>query len=96
MREMVGGKIQYGAGRRIRNWRIFGSRRKSRRLGEQKGYQKSESCPTPVWVGVQSQTTNHICFCREEEFSPLKNGAGAAKDTAETSRRALYAQHRSS
>lgn len=31
---------------------------------------------------------------REEEFSPLKNGAGAAKDTAETSRRALYAQHR--
>lgn len=31
---------------------------------------------------------------RDDEFSPLKNGAGAAKDTAETSRNALYQQHR--
>jgi len=31
---------------------------------------------------------------RDDEFSPLKNGAGAAKDTAETSRNALIQQHR--
>ena len=31
---------------------------------------------------------------RDDEFSPLKNAAGAAKDTAETSRNALYQQHR--
>merc|ERR1712181_163173 len=31
---------------------------------------------------------------RDDEFSPLKNGAGAAKDTAETSRNALFQQHR--
>jgi len=31
---------------------------------------------------------------REEEFSPLKNACGAAKDTAATSRLALYQQHR--
>jgi len=31
---------------------------------------------------------------REDEFSPLKNAAGAAKDTALSSRLALYRQHR--
>ena len=35
-----------------------------------------------------------ILFHRDDEFSPLKNGAGAAKDTAETSRNALFQQHR--
>ena len=33
-------------------------------------------------------------FARDDEFSPLKNGAGAAKDTAETSKNALFKQHR--
>lgn len=32
---------------------------------------------------------------REEEFSPLKNGPAAKKDTAVTARRALYDVHRS-
>jgi hypothetical protein len=65
----------------------------------------SLSSPSGLWCGSatgegkKTGTRRDVLFltdtAREDEFSPLKNAAGAAKDTADTSRNALYQQHRS-